>query len=58
MIVTANNNNFITQRQIPKMALIKTSLSAEHLMLDFPGKQTIKAHTHSLSRLTFFFFFL
>ena len=43
--VLVNAKNIIqTQRQMPKMALIRTSLEGEYLVLDAPGMPTMKTN--------------
>lgn len=37
MVVDAETNVFITQRQEPRLALIETRLSSSHLILAAPG---------------------
>jgi uncharacterized protein YcbX len=44
-MITDENGNFRTQRQLPKMALIKLSLEGDHLVLNAPGKEPLKIPT-------------
>ncbi|XP_060079587.1 mitochondrial amidoxime-reducing component 1-like [Ylistrum balloti] len=39
--VAASNGVYVTQRQIPKMALISTSLQEDNMLLDAPGMPTL-----------------
>jgi uncharacterized protein YcbX len=41
-MVVDENSNFITQRQIPKMALIKIDVEKENLVLNAPNMSTIR----------------
>ena len=41
MIATGENRKFITQRQDPRIALIKPSFEGDKMYLDAPGMDTV-----------------
>ncbi len=46
------NNRFLSQRQLPQMALISTSLTKEHLIIDTPGMDSLSIPLESNSGTT------
>lgn len=45
--VALSSGVYITQRQVPKMALISTSLDGAVMLLDAPGMTTLKIPLHA-----------
>jgi uncharacterized protein YcbX len=50
MIYSTTNNRFVTQRQNPKMALVKPSFKPNHLCLEFPNFKSLEIPLNSTSK--------
>jgi uncharacterized protein YcbX len=50
MVVSGETNRFVTQRQMPRMALITPTLEKDFLVVNFPGQPTLRIPTSKSKR--------